>query len=342
MPKKLKPTPAPISLNGEQQALVSARRGVYATYAGPGSGKTFAATQRLAALINEGTDPNQVLALSFTSTAAKNLKTKVEDLVGQLSLNRAAGSMTMHSLALKFAQEERNEFGFELAEFPLAPENVALKLSADAGRRLEVDPRSLRSAVSVWKRNRVRASQAIKDSEVALNPNQLKLALAYKKYDTACREAGVMDFDSLMYEMVELLEKKPEVRKRWQYFYVTCDEAQDCCLTDWQLLKLVSEEHGNLMCVGDPGQSIFGWRGASSDLFLHMEKMFPTVQKLYLATNYRSSKDLVEFLKTIGPVPDLASRFTTPNPSGPVPVVKGFANSADEAKWVVDQIRSEL
>jgi hypothetical protein len=251
--KKLKPAPQ-ITLNEEQQAIIDAKIGVYACYAGPGSGKTSTCVRRMAGLIQEGADPDTVLALSFTATAAKNLRDRIEVLTGPLSIIRTAGSMTLHSLALKFAEEERDAFPFTLAESVLATEPVAAKLCGDAGRKLEADPRSLRSAVSLWKRNRVRPSAAIKSAEDSLNPSQLKLALAYKKYDAAMRESGVMDFDSLMYEMVEILEKKADVRARWAYKFVTCDEAQDCCLTDWQLLKLLSEKHGNLLCVGDPGQ----------------------------------------------------------------------------------------
>ena len=342
MPAK-KPKPVPnITLNEEQQAVVSAREGIYAVYAGPGSGKTATCVKRMAAIIQEGVDPNTVLALSFTATAAKNLRDRIEALTGPLSIIRTAGSMTLHSLALKFAEEERDVFPFTLAESVLASEPVAAKLCGDAGRKLEVDPRSLRSAVSLWKRNRVRPSAAIKSAEDSLNPSQLKLALAYKKYDAAMRESGVMDFDSLMYEMVEILEKKADVRARWAYKFVTCDESQDCCLTDWQLLKLLSEKHGNLLCVGDPGQSVFGFRGASPKLFLNMEEMFPAVQKLYLAANYRSSKKVVDFLKQIGPVRDLAEKFHTNNEDGVAPLIRGFLNSADESKWVVDQIKEAI
>lgn len=244
----------PISLNDEQQAVVSAREGVYATYAGPGSGKTFACVQRLAALIEEGVSVDDILALSFTVTGAKNLRTRVEKLTGPWSISRTAGSMTLHSLALKFAEEERDEFDFELAEFPLATEPIANKLSAEAARRYEVDPRSLRSQTSLFKRRRVRPNLAVSDAEKSGKAADLKLALAYKDFDKKMRAEGVMDFDSLMFEMVELLDKKPSVRARWQYRYVICDEAQDCCQTDWQLLRLLTEKYGNLMCVGDPGQ----------------------------------------------------------------------------------------
>jgi DNA helicase-2/ATP-dependent DNA helicase PcrA len=334
-----KPIPKQITLNEEQQAVVNARTGCYACYAGPGSGKTSVAVQRVAALVWEGVDPDTLLALSFTATAAKNLRDRVEALTGPLSITRTAGSMTLHSLALKFAEEERNEFPFELADFPLATEPVAYRLSAEASKRYEIDPRSLRSAISLFKRGRIRPGQAVSDAESKGDPKQLRLALAYKAYDKKCREEKVLDFDSLMFEMVDLLGKKKEVRARWQYQFVTCDEAQDCCKTDWELLKLLSEKYGNLLVVGDPGQSVFGFRGASPKLFLNMEEMFPGTKNLFLATNYRSTRELVSFLKEIGPVPELSERFTTPNDAGVRPEIKGFISPALEVAFVVKCIQ---
>ena len=332
-----KSAPKPISLNEEQRAVVNARSGVYCTMAGPGSGKTFACVQRLAALLQEGVSPDDILALSFTATGAKNLKTRVEEITGPWSINRTAGSMTLHSLALKFAEQERAEFPFELAEFPLLTEPN--KIIGESARKFEVKPPVLQQFVSLQKRNRVRPGEAIKQAESGGKATEIKLALAYKDLDRRMRETKLLDFDSLMLEMVELMEKNVEVRSRHQYLYVTCDESQDCCKTDWQLLKLLTEKHGNLMCVGDPGQSVFGFRGASPTLFLEMEKMFPGTQKLFLATNYRSSKELVQFLREIGPVKELSEKFTTPNGSGPVPRVIGFSSSIDESTWVVNQIR---
>jgi len=319
--------------------MASAREGVYACYAGPGSGKTATCVYRIASLIREGISPDDLLALSFTVTGARNLRTRVEEITGPWSINRTAGSMTLHSLALKFVEQEREEMPFELAEFPLATEPVANKLSAEAARRYEIDPRSLRTATSLFKRSRVRPNQAVAAAEKSGKASDLKIALAYKDLDRRMREAKVLDFDSLMFEMVELMDRNSAVRERWSYKFVICDEAQDCCQTDWKLLYLLSSKHGNLMCVGDPGQSVFGFRGASPHMFLNMHEMFPNVQKLFLATNYRSSVELVEFLKGIGPVPELAAKFHTPNSHGPVPVIRGFQNSAEESAWVVSQIK---
>src|ERR1700728_1521263 len=160
--------------NEEQSAVINFQEGRAAVQAGPGSGKSFAITQRYLRLLREGVNPDDILSLTFTNTASKNLSNRIEAQVGKLTTTRKAGATTLHGLSLAFAIEERNEFGFDLAEFPLAPEPVALKLSAAAGRRFEVDPRSLRSYVSLQTRGRVRATQAVKRAEDKLDAAELK------------------------------------------------------------------------------------------------------------------------------------------------------------------------
>ena len=192
-----KPTPKPISLNEEQRAVVSARDGYWCCLAGPGSGKSACVVSRFAELIKEGVSPDEILSLSFTKVAAKNLRDRVEAQVGKLNLTRTAGAVTFHSLALKFAEEERNEFGFELADFPLATEPVANKLSSTSARRFDVDPRRLRAVASLYRRKRVGPTQAVRDAENHINAQELKLALAYKDYCKRQESEGLLDFDAL-------------------------------------------------------------------------------------------------------------------------------------------------
>lgn len=252
--KKIPTISKPITLNEEQQAVVSARSGYFQVLAGPGAGKSACLVSRFSQLIQEGVNPDDLLSLTFTKTAAKNLRDRVEEQVGKITTTRTAGAVTFHSLGLSFAQEERHEFGFELADHPLAAEPVANKLSGAAARRFEVDPRGLRAVVSVWKRKRLRPAALVKEFENKLDVKSLRLALAYKEYEKKCRDEGVLDFDSLIFEMVDILDRKPEVRKRWGRKFVMCDESQDCSKIEWDLLKLLSQDHGNLLCVGDVSQ----------------------------------------------------------------------------------------
>ena len=339
MPTK-KPAPAPISLNEEQQAVVSAREGRFQVLAGPGAGKSACLVSRFSALIQEGVSPDDILSLSFTRTAAKNLRDRVEAQVGQLNLTRTAGAVTFHSLALSCAQEERDEFGFELADNPLCPEPTANRFAAVVGRKHDVDPRVLRSAISLWKRKRISAVAAVRAAEASLDAKQLKLALAYKSYDKLCRENGLLDFDSLIYQAVEILDKKPEVRARWKRDWLQLDESQDMSRIEWDLAKLISGK--SVLAVGDVSQGIYGFRGSDPKLFASMSDVFPGTQTLFLSCNYRSTPEIIDFIRPIGASRELAEKFHTKNPSGPAPVLRGFTNPADEASWVVAEICKEV
>lgn len=334
-----KAEPKKIELNEEQRAVVSARQGYYSVLAGPGAGKTSVLVERLVSLIEEGVDPNNLLSLSFTSTAAKNLRDRVEARVGKLSTNRTAGCLTFHSMALSFAVEEHDAFPFKLADFPLATEPVANKLSAEAARKYEIDPRSLRSSISLFKRRRISAKQAVRDAENSLKASDLKTALAYKEYDKKCADQGLLDFDSLIYQMVEILDKKPEVQKKWVRDYQQLDESQDMSKIEWDLSKLIAGK--SVLAVGDVSQGIYGFRGSDSRLFQDMSEIFPGTKTLYLSCNFRSSPEIVNFIRPISATQDLAQKFHTPNASGPAPLIRGFATAADEAAWVIKRIKGE-
>lgn len=341
MPTKPKPVPKPILLNEEQQAVVSAREGFWCCQAGPGSGKSQTLVQRYAALIQEGVSPDDILSLSFTATSAKNLRDRVETLVGKLTTSRVAGAVTFHSFCLSFAQEERESFSFELAEFPLASEPVANKLAGESARRFEIDSRVLRSAVSLWRRKRVGALEAIKSSENLLDPKQLKLALAYKDYNKRCEAERLLDFDGLIFHAVQIMDKKPDVRERWARKFVMVDEAQDCSKIEWDLAKLVAGT--SVLAVGDVSQGIYGFRGSDPKLFSNMYEMFPGTQTLFLSCNYRSSPEIVDFIRPIASSRELAEKFHTGNKStGVSPLIKGFSNPVDEANFVVKCIKEGL
>ena len=343
MPAKKKSEPVkPILLNEEQQAVVSAREGSWCCMAGPGSGKSACVTARYCALIQEGVSPDQILSLSFTRSAAKNLRDRVEAQVGKLSINRkVAGAVTFHSLALSFALEERTEYGFELADNPLAAEPIANKFASEVSRKFDTDGRILRPAVSLWKRRRISPASAIRDCENRIDAKQLKLALAYKGYQKLLKENGLLDFDDLGYFMVEILEKRPEARGRWQYQYVMVDETQDCCQIEWALLKLISEQHKNLLAVGDASQGIYGFRGSDPRLFSAMNEIFPGTQTLYMGCNYRSTPEIISFIRPIASSKELAEKFHTTNPSGPIPEIRGFNSPVEEAKWICAKIKGD-
>lgn len=322
-----------MKLNPEQEAVASARGGVYACVAGPGSGKTTGLINRFARLVSEGNSPSDMLTLSFTSEAAKNLRARVEALgVELLKTDRPSGFLTFHSLALSFATIESEHFPFQLASFPLATEGQTYKLAGEAARKHDVHVRDLRPWISLQKRSRVRPREAIAAAEKD-GRDQAK-ALAYKMYETKLRDMGALDFDGLILEMAELLTTNAAVRARWQYKWLQIDESQDTDKVQWDILRLLSEKSGNVFAVGDAGQCIYGFRGANPELFLNMRQFFPGVQTLYLGTNHRSTQKIVEFLREIGPVKELAEKFTTNNELGVSPTTTQYYDEIDESKAV--------
>jgi len=316
--------------------VVSANAGVWAVVSGPGSGKTRCLVERTARLLRSEPIDN-ILTLTFTAEAAKNLRKRVDALVTVEPSDRVCGAMTFHSLALAFASRERDYFPFELAASPLATEGQAAKIAYGLCTRHKLNYKVFRQWVSLQKRNRTTPAAALRAAEAASKDQQM--ALAYKEYDRTLQAAGTLDFDSLLVEMVNLLEANQEVHNRWKYRYVSVDESQDCDELQWRLLQLLTEQHGNLMCVGDGNQAIYAFRGACSVHFTEMEKWFPQVQKLYLGTNYRSSVKIVDFVKSIAPVQnELLSHFNTPNEIGVEPVVTQYLTAQQEAEGVVGKI----
>jgi DNA helicase-2/ATP-dependent DNA helicase PcrA len=328
------------SPNAEQQAVINFQEGFAAVYAGPGSGKSFTLVERYARLISDGVSPDSILSLSFTQTASKNLQKRVEDKVGKIEFTRTAGARTFHSLSLAFATQERQEFPFELAEFPLADEPKANRLCFDAAKRHELDPRSLRPVVSLYRRKRVRPAEAIRACEDRMDSKGLKLALAYKEYEKRCRAEGLLDFDDLIFYMVEILDKTPDVRRRWVRDWVQLDESQDMSKIEWDLAKLISGK--SVLAVGDCSQGIYGFRGSDSKLFAEMDEIFPGTVTLFLSCNYRSTPEIVDFIRPISSSKELAEKFHTPNQSGPRPEIVGFRSAAEEAAYVIGKIKEGL
>ena len=137
--------------------------------------------------------------------------------------------------------------------------------------------------------------------------------------------------------MVQILDKNKDVRSRWVRNWIQLDEAQDMSKIEWDLAKLIS---GSSVCaVGDVSQGIYGFRGSDPRLFASMDEIFPGTQTLYLSCNYRSSPEIIDFIRPIAQSQDLAEKFHTQNQHGPKPEIKGFNSSSDEAKWVVAQIK---
>jgi DNA helicase-2/ATP-dependent DNA helicase PcrA len=301
----LKKKDKPTLLNAEQLAAVNETEGAVCLIAGPGSGKTRVLIERYKKL-RATTQIHEILSLTFSKTAAAEMRARAEEkeLKDPLGL-RPCGFMTFHSLALGIVTQEYDQFGYHLQPFPLATPGQVTKLLGEVSRRHNVDFKTLSSRISAWKREGIRGSEAVRNADIveANDAGDQQLALAYKEYETRMREAGVMDFDSLLMEVVDLLSRNPEIRKHYQYRYIMADEFQDTDEMQVKLLQLLSEEHGNIFAVGDQNQGIFGFRGGAGDALLNFQQHFPGAKVLYLNTNYRSTKSITTFNYKIAPYP---------------------------------------
>src|SRR5882757_2903981 len=239
--KKVAPS-QPAIPNPEQETVIKADTGFFKVLAGPGSGKSFCLVNRYVRLVQSGVSPQDLLSLTFTNSAAKQMRDRAEAIIPVQKTDRVSGWMTFHSLALQFCTLERDHFPFKLAESVLALEPVAAKIASDIARKYEMDYRNLRPYISLQKRNRVRPKDALALAEKSGTGE--KQALAYKMYQSRLLEAGILDFDSLILEMSSLLETNLEVRKRWSYRFIQSDESQDNSPLEWNILRSISATNG--------------------------------------------------------------------------------------------------
>ena len=317
-------------LDADQQKIVELPAGYWKILAGAGSGKSTCLLWRSARLFGDG----KVLCVTFTSEAAKSLRTRCAKQFPHVD---TAIFSTLHAAALKFAHDNPAAFPFKLADNPLADEGLAAKAVFDSvGDKINF--RKFTSWISLQKRNRVDPDDAVHAAEKS--GKDLDLAIGYRRYQKNLREKGLLDFDDLIFQFVEILESRPDIRSKYQYKHVLVDEAQDCCELDWRLLQLVTQKHKSLTCCGDSGQAIYGFRGGISEHFLNMERYFPGTGTLYLGRNYRSTPNIVEWGRKAYPFPDIAEHFRAVRESiGVEPVITGYSTDYREAEETVKKIK---
>src|SRR6202790_5515121 len=246
-------------LNDEQKRVIDAIDGVYVTISGPGSGKTACMVERFLAMVTRGIPVSDILNLTFTNSAAK----EAAERVGLLNAEQVF--RTFHSFALELIKRERERLPFKLGETVIPVKGEDYLLLFDLVKAYPAIPsfRVLQGKLSEWKRSNIEPERAIQDAI----GKEYYLACAYREYEDRCRADGWLDFDSLIFETVKLLETNEEVRNRWKKRYIAVDEFQDTDTRQLRMLELLFD--GNLMCVGDTNQGIYTWRGAHPDVFKH-------------------------------------------------------------------------
>ena len=324
-----------VHLNPYQRAVVDFREGVAVVQAAPGSGKTACIVQRVQALLREGVPTKEILSLTFTNSAAKEMRERAD-----LGEDTKVFS-TFHSWALSFIKREalalpfKVKTGFHGEPAPLLLPLDACRLLAQICRHLpdKVQWKDAQSFISRMKRRGVSPQMAYRAIE---NDGEEKFIAAYAKYEVALRDKGVLDFDSIVIETANLLRTREDVRARNQYRFVQVDEAQDTDEVQASAVKYIIEKHGNCVFVGDTNQNMYSWRGAVGNLEAHVKALFPDAVILPLAINYRSTQSIVDYCKEIAPNRNASvTDLTTPNEKGIEPVFRLYAREDEEAKAVI-------
>lgn len=283
-------------LNREQQQAVQHTEGPLLILAGAGSGKTKVLTVRIAYLLSQGVNPYEILAITFTNKAAKEMKSRVEGLVGDVA-NRIWLS-TFHSFCAKFLRFELDNFLGYNSNFTIYDTSDSQVVIKAALKALNLDDKyypvgAMISAISDAKNRLLFASDYRKQ---ARDFYQQKVADVYEYYERELRKNNALDFDDLLLVAVKLLQSNAAVLEKYskRFRYVMIDEYQDTNHAQYLLAYLLSSNWKNIAVVGDADQSIYAWRGADIQNILDFEKDYPNCTSIKLEQNYRSTKIILD------------------------------------------------
>lgn len=286
-------------LNPNQKAAVETVQGPLLVLAGPGSGKTRVLTIRIAHMLNQGVSPYNILALTFTNKAAKEMKERIEHFTSQNARSIAMG--TFHSVFARILRTESKALGYP-SNFTIYDaddaKSVVKKILKEFKYSDNYKPSTVYNRISSAKNQLMTAAEyAASTYMVSDDSNQGRpdIHKVYTEYEKRCKQAGAMDFDDLLLNMHHLLKNHPEIlakyRKKFQY--VLIDEFQDTNPAQYSIVKMIAHEHTNICAVGDDAQSIYAFRGADIENILFLEKDFPNLKTYKLEQNYRSTDKIV-------------------------------------------------
>ena len=288
-------------LNEPQYEAVTTLQGPLMVLAGAGSGKTRVLTMRIAHLITNGVDPFQILALTFTNKAAKEMKERIAKVVGN-SNARSLWMGTFHSVFARILRSEAHYLGFP-SNFTIYDTQDSLNVLKKVLKELNIDsdlykPKKVQSRISAYKNNLITVNAYFKNPEIMEadeRANMKYMGQIYQKYVEQCFKNGAMDFDDLLLRTNELLTRFPEVLAKYQdrFRYILVDEYQDTNHSQYLIVKALSSKFENICVVGDDAQSIYSFRGANIYNILNFKKDYPDAKTVSLEQNYRSTQNIV-------------------------------------------------
>jgi len=330
-------------LNREQTEAVTTTEGPVLIVAGPGSGKTRVLTHRIAYLLAvRRVDPHQALAVTFTNKAAKEMKDRLERLVGPQVHNLTVG--TFHSFCARVLRRDGEQAGIA-RDFTIYDDADQIGAIKQAMRDLNLDPkqygpRALLSTISAAKSNGVSADEF---ATMASSYWEEVTGRVYPVYQSLLHRHNALDFDDLLLRTLQMFTTHPDVLARYQrrYQYIHVDEYQDTNHVQYRLVKELAAAHRNICVVGDPDQSIYGWRQADIRNILDFERDFPNAKVLLLEQNYRSTKRIVDAAQAVISMNTerKPKRLLTENAVGTAIIVREHYDEGQEAQFVVQEIQ---
>ncbi len=333
-------------LNSAQLDAVKHPAGPMLIVAGPGSGKTRVIAHRIAWLVREqGVQPWQILAVTFTKKAARELRDRVAGLIGGEIEGMSLG--TFHSTCARMLRIDGVSIGVprEFVIYDDADQDIVIRraLATLGVDPKQYNPRAIRSGISRLKSDGVSVEDAKNRSGTYFEEVVARL---FEHYDAILHDNGALDFDDLLRRTVELFERDAAVAERYQrrYRHVLVDEFQDTNLVQYELSRQWAAGSNNLTVVGDPDQSIYSWRAADIRNILYFERDYPDASIVRLEQNYRSTKSI---LRVADAVIDKATerihkQLWTENEDGIKPIVYEAYSEADEADFVAREIESGI
>ena len=294
-------------LNEAQRAPVLHKDGPLIVIAGAGSGKTRVLTMRIAYLMQQGVDSFNILALTFTNKAAREMKERISRIVGA-SETKNLWMGTFHSVFARILRAESDKLGYP-SNFTIYDTQDSQRLIGQIIKELKLDkdvykPNQIQHRISSYKNSLITVRAYFNNPELMEADAMAKrprLGDIYQEYVERCFKAGAMDFDDLLLKTNELLSRFPEVLMKYQdrFKYILVDEYQDTNHSQYLIIKALSDRFQNICVVGDDAQSIYAFRGANINNILNFQKDYEGVKMYRLEQNYRSTKNIVEAANSV-------------------------------------------
>ncbi|UPQ77289.1 ATP-dependent helicase [Chryseobacterium nepalense] len=335
-------------LNESQFEAVTTLQGPLMVLAGAGSGKTRVLTMRIAHLITNGVDPFNILALTFTNKAAKEMKERIAKVVGQ-SNARSLWMGTFHSVFARILRNEAHYLGYP-SNFTIYDQQDALNVIKKVLKDMNIDadlykPKKVQARISTYKNNLITVKAYYANPELIEadeKANMKFIGQIYQRYVEQCFKNGSMDFDDLLLKTNELLTRFPEVLAKYQdrFRYILVDEYQDTNHSQYLIVKALASKFENICVVGDDAQSIYSFRGANIYNILNFKKDYPEAVTVSLEQNYRSTQNIVNAANVViaKNLQQFKKNVFSENEEGDKIKIYRSLSDADEANFVAGNI----